>query len=255
MRYPIAWLMLLLVAADLSGCGPSNLRPGRATPVDMVRLPAGWFVMGSDEGPASSRPAHRVYLSAFDIARTEVTNQQFLAYVEQSGNAAVVWGAGRPDLDADEPVTGILWEEAAAFCEWYGWRLPTEAEWEKAARGTDARTYPWGETWNEAMANTAEGRAGGVERVGSHPDGASPYGLLDMAGNAQEWVGDYFDPDYYGRSPMRDPEGPRQILDHGLRGGSWAAPHEHATTYFRDSSHSARPNARVGFRCAADARE
>jgi formylglycine-generating enzyme required for sulfatase activity len=111
----------------------------------MVYVPAGWFVMGSETGPPASRPAHRVYVSAFAIADTEVTNEQFREYVEESGTVPLAWKGGLPTLNAAQPVTGILWEEAAAFCEWYGWRLPTEAEWEKAARGLDQRTYPWGD--------------------------------------------------------------------------------------------------------------
>jgi formylglycine-generating enzyme required for sulfatase activity len=213
------------------------------------------FTMGSDAGPPSSRPAHQVYLSEFEIAGTEVTNGQYLEYVHASGDEPLVWRQGVPALDPRQAVTGILWNEADAFCQWYGWRLPTEAEWEKAARGTDQRTFPWGDNWDPAKANTVESGNGDVVQVASYPEGRSPYGLSDMTGNAQEWVADYFDPTYYLQSPLRDPAGTEQVLDHGLRGGSWAAPLDQATTFFRDSSHSVRPNARVGFRCAADPRD
>jgi formylglycine-generating enzyme required for sulfatase activity len=98
--------------------------------------------------------------------------------------------------------------------------------------------------------NTVEGGPGELLPVGTFPAGASPYGALDMAGNAAEWVNDYFDSGYYAYAPTHNPTGPNQVLDHGLRGGSWASPHTHAQTFFRDSSHSVRPNPRVGFRCA-----
>jgi formylglycine-generating enzyme len=218
----------------------------------LVLIPEGWFLMGSDTGPQSARPAHNVFLSSYQIAMTEVTVDQFRRYVEESGNVPLSWAGGAPPLDLNLPVTGILWKEAVAYCDWYGFRLPTEAEWEKAARGSDGRAYPWGSTWHGSLANTEGSGPDRVTRAGAYPDGASPYGLLDMSGNAQEWVADYFDPTYYQTSPTHDPKGPQTVLDHVLRGGSWASPHGQATTFFRDSSHSVMPNNRVGFRCAAD---
>jgi formylglycine-generating enzyme required for sulfatase activity len=215
----------------------------------MTEIPEGWFVMGSEQGPQSSRPSHEVFVSAFKIGTTEVTHGHFLEYVRESGRVPLAWRDGVPDQPSNHPVTGILWMEAEAFCRWQGGRLPTEAEWEKAARGTDGRAYPWGNAWDPSRANTSESGVGGVTRVGSFPTGQSPYGVQDMAGNALEWVADYFDPAYFAEGTTQDPKGPEQVLDHGLRGGSWTSPHEQATTYFRDSSHSVLPNGRVGFRC------
>jgi len=213
-------------------------------------VPAGWFSMGQDEGHQSNQPQHQVYLDAFAIDRTEVTKAAFARFVSDTGYRAKGWNDTTLSGRAHEPVVGVAWRDADAFCRWKGRRLPSEAEWEKAARGTDGRRYPWGNTWDADCANTAEMGQQGVLPVGSLPDGASPYGALDMAGNAAEWVNDYFAADYYTYSPDHDPTGPNIVTDRGLRGGSWASPSEHAQTFFRDSSHSARPNPRVGFRCA-----
>jgi iron(II)-dependent oxidoreductase len=217
----------------------------------MVDVPSGWFLMGEDAGARSHQPQRRVYLDAYAIDCTEVSNTAFGAFVAEAGYEALGWDARRADERPDEPVTGVLWRDADACCRWVGKRLPTEAEWERAARGTDGRRYPWGEAWDGRLANTAEAGYGRVRPVGSYPEGASPDGLLDVAGNAAEWVADAFDFDYYGYAPDRNPMGPDLATDHVLRGGSWASPREHAQTFFRDSSHSARPNPRVGFRCAA----
>ena len=206
--------------------------------------------MSSNGGRPSNRPAHRVYLDAFAIQRTETTNGTFQEYVTATGHTPLVWRDGSPPGASDKPVAGVLWREAQAYCNWAGMRLPSEAEWEKAARGTDQRAYPWGDNWDPQRANTAQSHKGGPVPVGSYPDGASPYGALDMAGNLVEWVADYFDPLYYNYSPEWNPTGPTKVLDHGLRGGSWDSPPEQATTYFRDSSHRATANLRVGFRCA-----
>lgn len=207
--------------------------------------------MGHNEGPRSNQPQREVYLDTFAIDKTEVTKGAFARFVQESGyQEDTSWAQQAFETQMNEPAVGILWRDADAYCRWAGKRLPTEAEWEKAARGTDGRRYPWGDQWEQGRANVEESGYGGVISVGSYPAGASPFGVLDMAGNAAEWVADYFDFDYYSYAPRHNPKGPDRVMDHVLRGGSWASPREHALTYFRDSSHSARPNVRVGFRCA-----
>lgn len=239
-----------LVVSLLTACSIRPQPEMTIPPKSMVVVPAGWFLMGQDEGLRSNRPQHEVYLDAFAIDRKEVTRAAFAQFVAETGYQAPGWEAEQLEGRADEPMVGVLWRDAKAYCRWAGKRLPTEAEWEKAARGTNGRRYPWGDTWNPTLANTAESDHGTILLVGSFPAGASPYGALDMAGNAAEWVADYFEFDYYVDAPVRNPPGPNQVLDHSLRGGSWASPHTQAQTFFRDSSHSVRPNPRVGFRCA-----
>jgi len=242
--WPGVYLFLLLLTACSSGISPH---------ADTVLVPAGWFEMGENDGRRSNEPRHQVYLDSFAITRTEITRSQFAIFLKETGcqpaHIRLQDLKGNPNL----PVTGVVWEDANAYCQWAGMRLPTEAQWEKAARGTDGRRFPWGDEWEPDCANTAENGPGRVLPVGSYPQCSSPYGALDMAGNAAEWVADNFSFDYYQHSPRRNPAGPPGKRDRGLRGGSWASPWEHAQTYFRDSSHSVRPNPRVGFRCAAPA--
>ncbi|MBC8496141.1 MAG: SUMF1/EgtB/PvdO family nonheme iron enzyme [Anaerolineales bacterium] len=242
---------LLLIAAFLVACSPQVSSPSTPPPEEMVIVQSGWFSMGQDNNRRSNCPQHQVYLDAYAIDRAEVTNAAFGEFIAQTGFLPDRgWDESITRDYADMPVAAVLWEEADAYCRWAGKRLPTEAEWEKAARGTDARIYPWGDTWDASRANTAESGHGSPLTVGSYPEGASPYGLLDMTGNVAEWVSDHFDFSYYTHAPNHNPIGPEQVLDHGLRGGSFADPAEFATTFFRNSSHSALPNYRVGFRCA-----
>jgi len=219
----------------------------------MVVVPAGWFWMGEDDDRPSNRPRCAVYLDAFAIDKTEVTNEAFAEFVAETGYQMKGWEASIAKEHASHPASGVPWQAADAYCRWAGKRLPTEAEWEKAARGTDGRRYPWGDVWDATLTNTLESGRRGPVTIGSFLAGASPYGVLDLAGNVAEWVADYFDPAYYTYAPDHNPTGPNKVLDHVLRGGSWDSPPKHAQTFFRDSSHYAGPNPRVGFRCAQSA--
>ena len=198
----------------------------------LMLIPEGEFLMGSDDGYPSERPAHRVFVSTFYIARTLVTNSQYRSFVLETGYAAPYmddpraewanWDRDSKNFPAGRethPVVLTSWIDASAYCEWAGTRLATEAEWEKAARGClDGKLFPWGDE------EISHERANYDNQDGTTPVGVYPpngYGLYDMVGNAWEWVADYYDPKYYSRSPMRDPRGPEQGSSRVLRGGSW----------------------------------
>jgi formylglycine-generating enzyme required for sulfatase activity/predicted Ser/Thr protein kinase len=199
--------------------------------MEMVYVPAGEFLMGSTDANSQAgedeKPQHTVYLDAFWIDRTEVTNAQYRLCVEAGAcRAPTECDWGEPTYDdaskADHPVVCVSWDDARTYCQWAGAWLPTEAEWEKAARGTDAQLYPWGNDWDSNKCNTAEGGVGGTTPVGKYsPAGDSPYGCADMAGNVWEWVNDWYDSSYYSSSPDRNPQAPDSGDLRVLRGGSW----------------------------------
>ncbi len=189
--------------------GPEDTAVRAADGMEMVRIPAGEFLMGDDASAfAPEKPGHVVYLDEYWVDRTEVTNAQFRACVEAGvcPEPGLWWNE---ELNGDDQPVLVPWESANTYCEWVGARLPTEAEWEKSVRGTDGRTWPWGNEF-ESRANLSgnEDGYGGTAPVGSFPGDVSPYGLLDAAGNAAEWVSDWFDPEYYAHSPAKNPTGP-----------------------------------------------
>jgi formylglycine-generating enzyme required for sulfatase activity len=194
-------------------------------PIDealFVKVPAGEFLMGSPdgEGQDDEHPQHTVYLDAFWIMQTEVTNAQFARCVADGACSAPNNSRWQDATYADHPVTYVDWNQANSYAQWAGGRLPTEAEWEKAARGTDGRTWPWGEEQPaESLANCCD-FVNDTVPVGSYPAGASPYGALDMAGNVWEWTADWYDSSYYGQSPTQNPTGPTSGQFRVLRGGS-----------------------------------
>ena len=236
---------------------------------DMVRVPAGPFLMGSDDGPADERPQHRIHLREFSIDRLPVTNAQFARFLESKG---VQGAAGERWYDVDDndarihrrkgqwqadvsfenhPVIEASWIGAVAYCAWSGKRLPTEAEWEKSARGTDGRKFPWGnEPPDRERAHFSAGW-NDLRPVGSFPRGASPYGVLDLAGNGWEWVSSAYLPYPYDAADGREDLSREQVRV--TRGGGHDSPAEdltathrgrHVSRNFRSGHHN------IGFRCA-----
>jgi formylglycine-generating enzyme required for sulfatase activity len=190
----------------------------------MVRVPAGEFTMGSSFGNHDERPARRVYLDSFDIDRTEVTVGQYARFVHETGYPPPSnWNGYRePEGWDDRPVTHVSWHDANQYAEWAGGALPTEAQWEKAARGTDGRSFPWGDGWKPDLVIGWTSRRAGPEDVGRKPEGCSPYGACDMAGNVWEWVRDFYDLDFFRRAPRNHPACTRPVNARVIKGGSWA---------------------------------
>ncbi len=248
-----------------------TLAPGatQVSAVDgMVQLyvPAGEFGMGSDSAAPDQAPFHAVDLDAFWIDRTEVTVAQYTQCV-QAGICSVPLELRSVTHDsyfenpefASHPVIFVSWPQARAYCEWTGRRLPTEAEWEKAARGADARLYPWGnDPADPTRLNFQASGFNDTVPVGQYPTGVSPYGALDMAGNVSEWVSDWYDPGYYAVSPERNPRGPEQTGCPGgdcrpLRGGNWNGRPEEVTTSVRLFYGPNESRDAFGVRCAQSA--
>lgn len=352
---------LLIGLLALAWAGQAHSQP--QTPEDMVLVPAGEFVMGSERGAADEGPVHTVFLSAFYIDKNEVTTSAFAAFVRDSANYDTIEGswfrysvagcldlmihyesryggrskdaatdgfdheaqrrwrddlarwtaaeaalrsllgetgkfpgsnptyeiAARPDVQdmtsrqARLPVRGVTWRDAAAFAQWVGKRLSTEAEWEKAARGTDQRTYPWGDQWDPRRCRAGLDPDAGPMPVGSFPAGASASGCMDMAGNVWEWVADWYGETCYASPGSgRDPQGPDGLPEGRLpgpragdsnllasplqgresdtrkviRGGGWGGPESQARFNVRSArrlwSNPSYWHPDIGFRCAKD---
>jgi formylglycine-generating enzyme required for sulfatase activity len=202
---------------------------------EMVLIPAGAFLMGSpwDLGSDDEHPQHSVYLDAYYISKYQVTNEQFAQFVRETGYRAKGDWENYAEFGKEKhPVVDVTWYDAMAYCDWAGGSLPTEAQWEKAARGTDGRQYPWGNNWDElgkcnwrkgpkaaGMADIYNKR--GTTPVGTFRSDTSSYGIHDMAGNVWEWCSDSYGKYYYKSSPSRNPEGPAGVEECVIRGGSW----------------------------------
>jgi len=214
--------MLVLVALLGLAAHPTMA----AEPVDMALVPAGEFTMGSPAGERDEQPAHRVYVDAFSMDKYEVTVGQYAVFLrEAGGDMPADWKTMNQPSHQKRPAVNVDWADAARYCKWAGKRLPTEAEWEKAARGTDGRLYPWGNDPPTPLhANYGKkglNHHGALVPVGTLEAGKSPYGIYDMAGNVLEWVSDWYDENYNKNSPPQNPTGPSTGGFKVLRGGSW----------------------------------
>jgi len=221
---------------------------------EVVAIPAGVFLMGSANDTGASddeKPQHKVNLDAYYMYKNDMTVAQyrmFCAATWHSMPEAPSWG-----WIEDHPVVNVSWDDAKAYADWAGAALPTEAQWEKAARGTDGRIYPWGNVWDAVKCNNAVG--GNMYKtspVGNYPAGASPYGCMDMAGNVWQWCADWYGNDYYTYSPSRNPNGPVSGNSRVLRGGSWDNddPRYCRAAYRGDYDPTLRYDV-YGFRCAS----
>ena len=223
----------------------------------MVLVPAGEFIMGSEQGDDDEQPVHRVFLYSYYLDTFEVTNGRFARFVEAI-QSEPPWGFAdqeTPVAHAEQPVRWVNWLEATGYCLWAGKRLPTEAEWEKAARGTEGRIYPWGHdppTAAHAVFGLKEG-AETVAPIGNRDQGRSPYGVHDLAGNLYEWVADWYDETYYTTQPTVNPRGPVEGTVKVQRGGSYINGPYRLRSAFRTKSDPTEHDAHVGFRCAQDA--
>jgi len=224
-------------------------------PMEWVEVPAGEFLMGREDSSSNEIPVHYVYLDTYEIGKYEVTNQQYLQCVKGGVCSLPRNGKYNTTEYANHPVVDVSWFDADTFCTWNdrNGRLPTEAEWEKAARGTDGRTYPWGEGRDNSYVNYLA-NVGDTAIVGSYPKGVSPYGAYDMAGNVLEWVADWFFSTYYRTYPIdqwpSNPSGPEDGYARVLRGGSWnnRDSNVRSTARYRDDPTFTINS--VGFRCA-----
>jgi formylglycine-generating enzyme required for sulfatase activity len=241
------------------------LGTNRTSPIDgmvQVFVPSGSFLMGSTDADTEAeyqeKPQHTIYLDGYWFDQTEVTQGMFKRCIASGTCPDVVHDLEQnpnftnPDYD-NHPAIYVTWDQAKTYCERVGRRLPTEAEWEKAARGTDGRLYPWGDTppnGNQALFNNA---IVGTRPVGSYPDGISPYGVLDMIGNVREWVADFYSEYYYGESAERNPTGPTEAKDnvHVLRGAAWTDAVHYTRIAMRFHHVPWSPGDNRGFRCAA----
>ncbi len=220
---------------------------------EMRLVPAGGFIMGSDNGPEDERPQHQVQLGAYWMDVQPVTNAEYARFVQATGHKAPPhWADGEyPPEKMDHPVVNVSWDDAQAYARWAGKRLPTEAEWEKAARGTDGRIWPWGSTFHPSRCNSREAGNADTTPAGSHsPQGDSPYGLADMAGNVWEWTADPYRPYPGSNYACASYEEPNRVL----RGGSWSYGRDYVRCAARTCDAPDYVFASYGFRCVIDVR-
>ena len=229
-------------------------------PENMVMVPKGEFTMGSQEH--QDEHPHNVVLDAYYIDKYEVSNKEYKAFMKATSHAAPAYWDDPRLSTPEQPVVGVNWYDGSAFCEWKGKRLPTEAEWERAAKGPEEHGhYPWGHELDDTKANYGQ-KVGKTTAVDSYPAGVSGYGTYNMSGNVFEWVSDWYDPTYFKESPALNPQGPATGLNFAnqgpvkvLKGGSWLAPASslHSSHRFWNQPENNSYGVGLGFRCAKSA--
>lgn len=260
LSFIIAYLLFILPIIDLKS--EETVKED-----NMILIPAGEFTMGSDERAPDEKPAHKVYLEAYYIDRFEVTNEQYYqfwikaqayrpeSFSEEHGIGGIGKWPDRALKHPKQPVIGVSWHDAVAYANWAGKRLPTESEWEKAARGSTDNYWAWGSSLTGVYANTWDGNDGydnTLAPVGSYPKGASPHGVMDMTGNVWEWVADWYSDTYYYQSPKQNPKGPKLGVWRVIRGGSWVDKINRCTTTIRLNFYPNLKPSFIGFRLAKD---
>jgi formylglycine-generating enzyme required for sulfatase activity len=223
--------------------------------MNQVYIPAGEFMMGTDAaGIGKGEVLHKVYLHPYWIDQFTVTNAMYILCVRahQCRHTASYDTYLDDPTYADYPVHYVNWYDAQTYCKWEGGRLPTEAEWEKAARGVNSLRYPWGNAQPDASLLNYNGQFGTPRSAYSYWSGMSPYGLLNMAGNVQQWVADWYSTDYYAASPYQDPQGPADGTLKVLRGGGFWDSSKEVQTFFRFKHDPTSAGAHRGIRCVAD---
>jgi len=246
---------------------------------EMVLIPAGQFLMGSDKkvdrnAYLAELPQRKIYLDAYEIDKFEVTTVQFLKFVLAKDLPPLIdWqydGGNFQETMVNHPVMHVSWDDADAYCRWAGKRLPTEAEWEKAARGDDGRIYPWGNQM-AGLSRSNYGRTGlsgpvrdrperlllypPIISVDKYDNAVSPYGIFQMSGNVAEWVADWYDPKYYASAPDRNPKGPENGTQRSFRGGGWIDSTPSVRAAQRNGTDPSTKMNWMGFRCARDVKE
>jgi formylglycine-generating enzyme required for sulfatase activity len=250
-RAEIAAERLTRLQVDLApGPGPGEIERRGRDNAEMVFIPAGTFTMGDTHGDGDSdeKPTHRLTVTDFWLDRTEVTNAQFARFVQAGNSAQGEWRGEYKAGKDTHPVVNVTWPDAVAYCRWADKRLPTEAEWEYAARGTDNRKYPWGNTFEDSRGRFSSGTAS----VGSYPSGASPFGVLDLAGNVWEWTSTLYKPYPYSLSDGRE-----DLNANGSRvgrGGSWYFSPRYLRSAVRNRVVPSSRFDSLGFRCAQEAK-
>ncbi|GJL49123.1 MAG: hypothetical protein NPIRA01_03500 [Nitrospirales bacterium] len=256
------FILLQILTGGFSSLSWGNHDDQTTLSSPMVTIPHGEFIRGSGVGSGrpDERPQRNIYLHSYKIDTYEVSNKHYVQFLKSTGHKEPFNAFGKGPLSEqtgieDLPVVQVTWNDAEDYCLWAGKRLPTEAEWEKAARGTDGRAFPWGDASPSSTLSVydREWRAGGaLLPVGTLPQGVSPYGVHNMSGNVREWVQDWYAKDYYAESPARDPIGP----DHGIlkviRGGSWHSFEADIRASSRGKGGFALKTHGIGFRCAQD---